>query len=163
MRVRTGTNGEQLPPVNGFPLRLVLAPGYATYWVKMLSDLERCWINPTRTTGRKWPTPFRILRMSASSWAKQMLKMILINRIVPRSFVTNIASGMPSKARNRAWPSSAKTRKRSWVGTKTSSVYYVKHLAPTSGRPVLAARSVISVRDDDASVRAAINNLLSSH
>ena len=32
-----------------------------------------------------------------------------------------------------------------------------------SGRPVLATLSVISVIDDDASVRAATNNLLSSH
>jgi FixJ family two-component response regulator len=40
--------------------------------------------------------------------------------------------------------------------------HYVKHLAPTSGRPVLAALSVISVIDD-ASIRAATNNFLSSH
>src|SRR5258705_8720366 len=32
-----------------------------------------------------------------------------------------------------------------------------------SGRPVLSTLSVISVIDDDASVRAATNNLLSSH
>jgi FixJ family two-component response regulator len=38
-----------------------------------------------------------------------------------------------------------------------------KRLALTSGRPVLSALSVISVIDDDASVRAATNNLLSSH
>ena len=36
-------------------------------------------------------------------------------------------------------------------------------LAPASGKPVLSTRSVISVIDDDASVRAAANNLLSSH
>ena len=35
--------------------------------------------------------------------------------------------------------------------------------APASGRPVLSPLSVISVIDDDASVRAATNNLLSSH
>jgi DMSO/TMAO reductase YedYZ molybdopterin-dependent catalytic subunit len=40
MRVRTGTNGEQLPLVIGFPLPLVFAPWYATYWVKMPSDIE---------------------------------------------------------------------------------------------------------------------------
>src|SRR6476659_11396615 len=33
-------NGAQLPLVNGFPLRLVVPGWYATYWVKMLSDLE---------------------------------------------------------------------------------------------------------------------------
>src|ERR1700709_1505815 len=36
-------------------------------------------------------------------------------------------------------------------------------LAPASGRPVLSTLSVISVIDDDASVRAATENLLSSH
>jgi FixJ family two-component response regulator len=38
-----------------------------------------------------------------------------------------------------------------------------ERFAPASGRPVLSTLSVISVIDDDASVRAATNNLLSSH
>lgn len=33
-------NGEPLPYLNGFPLRLVIPGWYATYWVKMLCDLE---------------------------------------------------------------------------------------------------------------------------
>ena len=33
-------NGEPLPILNGFPLRLVVPGWYATYWVKMLSDVE---------------------------------------------------------------------------------------------------------------------------
>jgi DMSO/TMAO reductase YedYZ molybdopterin-dependent catalytic subunit len=33
-------NGEPLPLLNGFPLRLVVPGWYATYWVKMLSDIE---------------------------------------------------------------------------------------------------------------------------
>jgi FixJ family two-component response regulator len=41
--------------------------------------------------------------------------------------------------------------------------YYVKGLALASGRPVLSTLSVISIIDDDASVRTATNNLLSSH
>src|ERR1700744_49077 len=36
-------------------------------------------------------------------------------------------------------------------------------LTRTSGRPALSTLSVISVIDDDASVRIATNNLLSSH
>jgi FixJ family two-component response regulator len=40
---------------------------------------------------------------------------------------------------------------------------YVKGLALASGRPVLSTLSVISIIDDDASVRTATNNLLSSH
>lgn len=33
-------NGEPLPYLNGFPLRLVVPGWYATYWVKMLNDIE---------------------------------------------------------------------------------------------------------------------------
>jgi CheY-like chemotaxis protein len=38
-----------------------------------------------------------------------------------------------------------------------------ERFAPASGRPVLSTLSVISVIDDDVSVRAATDNLLSSH
>jgi len=38
-----------------------------------------------------------------------------------------------------------------------------KRLALTSGRPALSTLSVIAVIDDDASVRTATNNFLSSH
>ena len=38
-----------------------------------------------------------------------------------------------------------------------------KHLVTVSGRLILSTLSVISVIDDDASVRTATNNLLSSH
>jgi DMSO/TMAO reductase YedYZ molybdopterin-dependent catalytic subunit len=33
-------NGEPLPLLNGFPLRLVVPGWFSTYWVKMLSDIE---------------------------------------------------------------------------------------------------------------------------
>jgi hypothetical protein len=33
-------NGEPLPFLNGFPLRLVVPGWYASYWVKMLNDIE---------------------------------------------------------------------------------------------------------------------------
>jgi len=33
-------NGEPLPLLNGFPLRLVVPGWYATYWVKMLDNIE---------------------------------------------------------------------------------------------------------------------------
>ena len=33
-------NGEQLPLLNGFPLRLIVPGWYSTYWVKMLSEIE---------------------------------------------------------------------------------------------------------------------------
>jgi DMSO/TMAO reductase YedYZ molybdopterin-dependent catalytic subunit len=33
-------NGENLPLLNGYPLRLVVPGWFSTYWVKMLSDIE---------------------------------------------------------------------------------------------------------------------------
>ena len=33
-------NGEPLPYLNGFPLRLVVPGWYASYWIKALSDIE---------------------------------------------------------------------------------------------------------------------------
>jgi DMSO/TMAO reductase YedYZ molybdopterin-dependent catalytic subunit len=33
-------NGQPLPLLNGYPLRLVVPGWYATYWVKMLDDIE---------------------------------------------------------------------------------------------------------------------------
>src|SRR6202453_3887098 len=33
-------NGEPLPLLNGYPLRLIVPGWYSTYWVKMLNDIE---------------------------------------------------------------------------------------------------------------------------
>jgi hypothetical protein len=85
-------NGDQLPLVNGFPLRLVVPGWYATYWVKMLSDIEvlnqsdtNYWTKVAYTIP---DTPHASIKPGETG-----VKMIPINRMVPRSFVTNIASG----------------------------------------------------------------------
>ncbi len=38
--VAWGMNGDMLPLLNGYPLRLVVPGWFATYWVKMLSEIE---------------------------------------------------------------------------------------------------------------------------
>ena len=85
-------NGEQLPLVNGFPLRLVVPGWYATYWVKMLNDIEvldqpdsNYWTKVAYTIP---DTPHANIKPGETD-----VKMVPINRMVPRSFVTNIASG----------------------------------------------------------------------
>ena len=85
-------NGEQLPLVNGFPLRLVVPGWYATYWVKMLNDIEvlnlpdtNYWTKVAYTIP---DTPHASIKPGETG-----VKMIPINRMVPRSFVTNMASG----------------------------------------------------------------------
>lgn len=85
-------NGEQLPLVNGFPLRLVVPGWYATYWVKMLSDIEvldqpdtNYW---TKTAYTIPDTPFANITPGQTG-----VSMIPINRMIPRSFVTNLTPG----------------------------------------------------------------------
>ena len=85
-------NGEQLPLVNGFPLRLVVPGWYATYWVKMLNDIEvldqpdtNYWTKVAYTIP---DTPHASIKPGETD-----VKMVPINRMVPRSFITNIASG----------------------------------------------------------------------
>jgi DMSO/TMAO reductase YedYZ molybdopterin-dependent catalytic subunit len=90
-------NGEQLPLVNGFPLRLVVPGWYATYWVKMLNDIEvldqpdtNYWTKVAYTIP---DTPHADIKPGETN-----VKMVPINRMVPRSFVTNIPSGQKVKA-----------------------------------------------------------------
>jgi DMSO/TMAO reductase YedYZ molybdopterin-dependent catalytic subunit len=90
-------NGEQLPLVNGFPLRLVVPGWYATYWVKMLNDIEvldqpdtNYWTKVAYTIP---DTPHANIKPGETN-----VKMIPINRMVPRSFVTNVVSGTKLKA-----------------------------------------------------------------
>jgi DMSO/TMAO reductase YedYZ molybdopterin-dependent catalytic subunit len=90
-------NGEQLPLVNGFPLRLVVPGWYATYWVKMLNDIEvldqpdtNYWTKVAYTIP---DTPHASMKPGESG-----VKMTPINRMVPRSFVTNLVAGQKVKA-----------------------------------------------------------------
>jgi hypothetical protein len=85
-------NGQPLPLLNGFPLRLVVPGWYATYWVKMLSDIEvldRPDTNFWMTTAYTIPdTPNADVKPGQTG-----VKMVPINSMNPRSFVTNLESG----------------------------------------------------------------------
>ena len=85
-------NGEQLPLLNGFPLRLVVPGWYSTYWVKMLSDIEvlskpddNYWMAKAYTIP---DNPHANMKPGQSG-----VKMVPINRMVPRSFITNLKTG----------------------------------------------------------------------
>lgn len=90
-------NGEQLPLVNGFPLRLIVPGWYSTYWVKMLNDIEVL----DRPDDSFWmakayvipDTPFAAVKPGESGY-----KTVPINRMLPRSFVTNLKPGGKVKA-----------------------------------------------------------------
>jgi len=85
-------NGEQLPLLNGFPLRLVVPGWYSTYWVKMLNDIEvldkpddNFWMAKAYTIP---DTPHASIKPGETGY-----KSVPINRMVPRSFVTNLKPG----------------------------------------------------------------------
>ena len=85
-------NGKQLPLLNGFPLRLIVPGWYSTYWVKMLNDIEvldQPDTNFWTTTAYRIPdTPRANVRPGQTEF-----KSVPINRMPPRSFITNIKEG----------------------------------------------------------------------
>ncbi|MDY0883443.1 molybdopterin-dependent oxidoreductase [Dongia soli] len=84
--------GEQLPLLNGFPLRLIVPGWYSTYWVKMLNDIEvldqpdtNYWMKTAYTIP---DTPHASVKPGETGF-----KSVPISRLVPRSFITNIKAG----------------------------------------------------------------------
>jgi DMSO/TMAO reductase YedYZ molybdopterin-dependent catalytic subunit len=85
-------NGAPLPLLNGFPIRLVVPGWFATYWVKMLANIEvidhvedNFWM---KTAYRIPDTPGNTVTPDQTGFAT-----IPINRLRVRSFVTNFADG----------------------------------------------------------------------
>jgi DMSO/TMAO reductase YedYZ molybdopterin-dependent catalytic subunit len=90
------TNGEQLPLLNGFPLGLIVPGWCSTYWVKMLNDIEilnapddNYWM---KTAYRIPDTPHSSVKPGETGFAT-----VPINRMVPRSFFTNLTDGATVK------------------------------------------------------------------
>jgi DMSO/TMAO reductase YedYZ molybdopterin-dependent catalytic subunit len=85
-------NGEPLPLVNGFPLRLVVPGWYATYWVKMLDDIEVL----DKPDDNFWTTKAYLIPdtpFANITPGQKDVKTVPINRMVPRSFFTNVRDG----------------------------------------------------------------------
>ncbi|WP_193166165.1 SorA family sulfite dehydrogenase catalytic subunit [Microbulbifer hainanensis] len=85
-------NGASLPLLNGYPVRLVVPGWYATYWVKMLEDIEvigevdeNFWMKPA----------YRIPDnpCACSEPGKKGVNTVPINRMDVRSFITSLADG----------------------------------------------------------------------
>ncbi|HML27239.1 MAG TPA: molybdopterin-dependent oxidoreductase [Hyphomicrobium sp.] len=90
-------NGEPLPFLNGFPLRLIVPGWYATYWVKMLADIEVL----DKPDENFWTKKAYLIPDTPGANitpGEKDVKMIPINRMVPRSFFTNLVSGASIKA-----------------------------------------------------------------
>ncbi len=89
-------NGEPLPHLNGFPLRLVVPGWYATYWVKMLEDIEVL----DKPDDNYWMSKaYLIPDAPGANVAPEQkdVKMVPINRMVPRSFFTSLTDGAAVK------------------------------------------------------------------
>jgi DMSO/TMAO reductase YedYZ molybdopterin-dependent catalytic subunit len=85
-------NGEQLPLLNGFPIRLIVPGWYGDYWIKMLSDIEvlnapdQNWFE---AVGYRVPdTPHASVKPGETGF-----KTVPVTRMVPRSFFTNVTDG----------------------------------------------------------------------
>jgi DMSO/TMAO reductase YedYZ molybdopterin-dependent catalytic subunit len=86
-------NGQPLPLLNGFPMRLVVPGWYATYWTKMLQHVRvltapdtNFWMHPAYEIPDNWP-------QADMTPGQAGVAMVPINRMVPRSFITNLADG----------------------------------------------------------------------
>ncbi len=101
-------NGRPLPLLNGFPLRLVVPGWYATYWVKMLNDIE---VLDKEDENFWMKTAYKIPDRSFATMRpdEKDVPVVPISRMLPRSFITNIpaqsriAATAPVKARGIAF------------------------------------------------------------
>ncbi|MGB6986480.1 MAG: molybdopterin-dependent oxidoreductase [Candidatus Aquilonibacter sp.] len=89
-------NGEPLPLLNGYPVRLIIPGWYATYWMKMLSEIEAIdtidenfWM---KTAYRIPDTPGNTVLPTDKGYPT-----IPINKMRVRSFITNVTDGSTLK------------------------------------------------------------------
>jgi DMSO/TMAO reductase YedYZ molybdopterin-dependent catalytic subunit len=158
-------NGEQLPLLNGFPLRLIVPGWYSTYWVKMLNDIElldqpdtNFW---TKTAYTIPDTPHANVQPGQTG-----VKVVPISRMVPRSFITNIKpgdalqAGAPMLARGIAFGGDAGVSRvdfssdggNTWQqaqlgkdeGKYSFRQWQIRFAAPARGSQVLMARCTSS-------------------
>jgi DMSO/TMAO reductase YedYZ molybdopterin-dependent catalytic subunit len=90
-------NGVQLPLVNGFPLRVIVPGWYSTYWIKMLNDIEVL----DKPDDNFWMASAYLIPDTPGATitpGETGVKMVPINRMVPRSFFTNVKPGDRIKA-----------------------------------------------------------------
>ena len=91
-----GMNGDDLPVLNGFPLRLVVPGYYGTYWVKHLNEItvldrefDGFWM---KSAYRIPDTPNNSVEPGTAPKAT-----IPINRFTVRSFITSVTDGAKLK------------------------------------------------------------------
>jgi DMSO/TMAO reductase YedYZ molybdopterin-dependent catalytic subunit len=88
--VAWGMNGEMLPLLNGYPLRLIVPGWFATYWIKMLSDIEV--LNSDDDDSYFMAKTYRMPAVPVKPRDKDF-PTVPISTMVPRSFITSHADG----------------------------------------------------------------------
>jgi len=92
-----GMNGDDLPVLNGFPLRLVVPGYYGVYWVKHLNEItviDSVYDGFWMTSAYRIPdTPCNCVEPGTVPKAT-----IPINRLTVRSFITSVTDGARLKA-----------------------------------------------------------------
>src|SRR6195952_1812179 len=92
-----GMNGDDLPVLNGFPLRLVVPGYYGTYWVKHLNEIT---VIDNVFDGFWMKSAYRIPDNDCNCVEPGTAPKatIPINKFTVRSFITNIVNGAKLKA-----------------------------------------------------------------
>ncbi len=85
-------NGEALPVLNGFPLRLVVPGWYGDYWVKMLNDIELL-TEPDQNYWTVIADRVPDTRNADIALGTMASGTVPVSRMVPRSFITNLRNG----------------------------------------------------------------------
>lgn len=90
-------NGQDLPVLNGFPLRLIVPGYYGTYWVKHLNEIN---VVDNVFDGFWMKTAYRIPDTDCGCVEPGTAPKatIPINKFTVRSFITNVADGAKVKA-----------------------------------------------------------------
>ena len=131
-------NGEPLPWLNGYPLRLIVPGWFSTYWVKMLSDIEvldkaddSYWMAKAY---RVPDTPFGHVEPGAHGFPTKP-----ISTMPPRSWITSyadgatVAAGRPLELRGIAMGGDSGVAKVE-VSTDDGASWRDARLGPDEGR-----------------------------
>ncbi len=92
-------NGEDLPWLNGFPLRLVVPGYYGTYWVKHLNEIT---VIDHVFDGYWMASAYRVPDNDCACVepGQRATATVPVRRFNVRSFITNLAEGDEVKAEN---------------------------------------------------------------
>lgn len=90
-------NGDALPLLNGYPLRLIVPGWFGTYWVKMLNDIE---VLDQADSGYWMAKAYQEPQTPGSTMAPGQTGVTMgpVGVMPPRSFITNLKDGATVKS-----------------------------------------------------------------